>query len=126
MSSSDFPELKLVSAENEVGWLPFYLQKLDQAREEYRYLYPVPLKLRPSEYFRRQIFATFIDDPVGVANREHVGVENIMWSSDYPHTVSTWPHSREVVERDFKGVPEDEKRLIVRGNVARLYGLSLS
>jgi hypothetical protein len=37
-----------------------------------------------------------------------------------------WPHSREVVERDFKGVPEDEKRLIVRGNVARLYGLSLS
>ena len=121
-----FPELKLVSAENEVGWLSFYLQKLDQAREEYRYLYPVPLKLRPSEYFRRQIFATFIDDPVGVANREHVGVENIMWSSDYPHTVSTWPHSREVVERDFKGVPEDEKRLIVRGNVARLYGLSLS
>ncbi len=121
-----FPDLKLVSAENEVGWLPFFLQKLDQAREEYQYLYPVPLKLKPSEYFRRQIFATFIDDPVGVASREFVGVENIMWSSDYPHTVSTWPHSREVVERDFKGVPDDEKRLIVRENVARLYGLALS
>ena len=121
-----FPELKIVSAENEVGWLPFFLQKLDQAQEEYRYLYPVPLKLKPSEYFRRQIFATFIDDPVGVASRELIGVENIMWSSDYPHTVSTWPHSREVVERDFKGVPEDEKRLIVRENVARLYGLALA
>jgi predicted TIM-barrel fold metal-dependent hydrolase len=121
-----FPALKIVSAENEVGWLPFFLQKLDQAQEEYRYLYPVPLKLKPSEYFRRQIFATFIDDPVGVASREFVGVENIMWSSDYPHTVSTWPHSREVVERDFKGVPEGEKRLIVRENVARLYGLPLA
>ena len=54
-----------------------------------------------------------------------LGVENIMWSSDYPHTVSTWPHSREVVERDFKGVPDDEKRMIVRENVARLYGLAV-
>jgi predicted TIM-barrel fold metal-dependent hydrolase len=118
-----FPTLKLVSAENEVGWIPFYLQKLDQAQEEYRYLYPAPLTLKPSEYFRRQVYATFIDDAVGVANREFIGAENIMWSSDYPHTVSTWPHSREVVERDFKGVPEGEKRLIVRDNVARLYGL---
>jgi len=109
-----FPHLKFVSAENEVGWLPFFLQKLDQAQEEYRYLYPTPLKLTPSEYFRRQIFATFIDDRVGVASR----------SSDYPHTVSTWPHSREVVERDFKGVPENEKRQIVRENAARLYNLA--
>src|SRR5215831_11889804 len=121
-----FPGLKLVSAENEVGWLPFFLQKLDQAQEEYRYLYPAPLTLRPTEYFRRQIFATFIDDPVGVAAREFIGVDNIMWSSDYPHTVSTWPHSREVVERDFKGVPPNEKRQIVRENVALLYGLELA
>ena len=119
-----FPRLRLVSAENEVGWLPFFLQKLDQAQHEYRYLYPAPVKLAPSEYFRRQVFATFIDDRVGVASREFVGVENIMWSSDYPHTVSTWPHSREVVERDFKGVPEYEKRQIVRENAARLYGLA--
>jgi len=118
-----FPRLTFVSAENEVGWLPFFLQKLDQAQEEYRYLYPAPLTLKPTEYFRRQVFATFIDDRVGVASREFVGVENIMWSSDYPHTVSTWPHSREVVKRDFKDVPENEKRRIVRDNAARLYGL---
>jgi predicted TIM-barrel fold metal-dependent hydrolase len=121
-----FPHLKLVSAENEVGWVPFFLQKLDQAQEEYRYLYPNPLKLTPTEYFRRQIFATFIDDRVGVASREFIGVENIMWSSDYPHTVSTWPHSREVVERDFKGVPEKERRQIVRENAARLYGFAFA
>ncbi len=62
---------------------------------------------------------------MGVTNREVIGVENIMWSSDCPHTVSTWPHSREVVERDFRGVPENEKRQIVLENAARLYGFAL-
>jgi predicted TIM-barrel fold metal-dependent hydrolase len=120
-----FPQLKFVSAENEVGWLSFFLQKLDQAQEEYQYLYPSPLKMKPSDYFHRQCYATFIDDPVGVATRHFIGVENILWSSDYPHTVSTWPHSQEVVERHFQGVPEPEKRQIVRGNAMQLYGLEL-
>jgi predicted TIM-barrel fold metal-dependent hydrolase len=90
------------------------------------YCYPAPLTLRPSEYFRRQVYATFIDDPVGVATREFIGVENIMWSSDYPHTVSTWPHSQEVVARDFKDVSETDRRRIVRENVARLYRLAVA
>lgn len=121
-----FPHLKFVSAENEVGWLTFFLQKLDQAQEEYRYLYPTALKLKPSEYFHRQVFATFIDDAVGVATRQFIGVDNIMWSSDYPHTVSTWPHSQEVVARDLQGVPEAETRKIVWENAARLYGFDLT
>jgi hypothetical protein len=100
-------ELKLISADSHV------------------YLYPSPLKMKPSEYFRRQCYATFIDDPVGVATRQFIGVDNIMWSSDYPHTVSTWPHSQEVVERDFQGVPELEKWQMVRGNAIQLYALDL-
>ena len=70
--------------------------------------------------------ACFIDDPVGVATRQFIGSGNIMWSSDYPHTVSTWPNSREVVERDLQGVPEQEKEEILRGNAARLYGFDLT
>ena len=81
--------------------------------------------MKPSEYFQRQCYATFIDDPVGVATRQFIGVNNIMWSSDYPHTVSTWPHSQEVVERDFQGVPNAEKWQIVRCNAIQLYGLDL-
>ena len=119
-----FPDLKLASAENEVGWLPFFLQKLDQAQEEYRYLYPAPLKLKPTEYFRRQAYATFIDDAVGVANREFIGAENIMWSLDYPHTVLPWPRSREASSATSRR-PGGRKALIVRENVARLYGLPL-
>jgi predicted TIM-barrel fold metal-dependent hydrolase len=120
-----FPRLKLVSAENEASWLPFVLQRWDQSFDEYRHMYPTPLTLRPSEYFRRQICATFIDDPLGVRYRHQVGVDNIMWSSDYPHLVSTWPHSQEVIARDFKDVPEDETRRITRANVIELYHLDL-
>jgi predicted TIM-barrel fold metal-dependent hydrolase len=121
-----FPRLHVVSAENDVSWLPFVVQRWDQAFEEYRHLYPAPLSLKPSDYFRRQVHATFIDDPLGVRQRHEIGIENIMWSSDYPHTVSTWPHSREVVARDFLGVPEDEKWGIVRDNAIRLYDLDLA
>jgi predicted TIM-barrel fold metal-dependent hydrolase len=120
-----FPRLRFVSAENEVGWLPFFLQKLDQANDEYRYLYPTTLTMKPSEYFRRQIYATFIDDPVGVSCRHLIGVDNIMWSSDYPHTVSTWPNSQEVVARDFRGVPAGETRKVVWENAAQLYGFEV-
>jgi predicted TIM-barrel fold metal-dependent hydrolase len=120
------PGLKLVSAENNVGWLPFVIQRWDQAHETSRYMHTAPLKLKPSEYFHRQVYATFIDDPVGVENRHQVGIDNIMWSSDYPHTASTWPHSQDIIARDFKGVPDAEKWKIVRENVIALYDLDLN
>lgn len=121
-----FPGLKLVSAENNVGWLPYVIQRWDQSFEGGRSMYSVPLKLKPSEYFQRQIYATFIDDPLGVKNRRQVGIDNIMWSSDYPHTASTWPHSQEIIARDFKDAPADEKWKIVRENVTQLYGLDVA
>jgi predicted TIM-barrel fold metal-dependent hydrolase len=121
-----FPGLKLVSAENNVGWLPFVIQRWDQAQESSRYMHPTALELKPSEYFHRQVYATFIDDSVGVENRHQIGVDNIMWSSDYPHTASTWPHSQEIIARDFKDVPAAEKWQIVRQNVTQLYDLDLA
>jgi len=118
-----FPHLNIVSAENDVSWLPFTIQRWDQAFAHLRHMYATPLKLKPSEYFHRQIYATFIDDPLGVKYRHQIGIDNIMWSSDYPHTNSTWPHSQEVIVRDFAGVPQREKLKIVQQNVIRLYGL---
>ncbi len=82
----------------------------------------LPLKLKPSEYFHRQVYATYIDDPVGVAHRHEIGVDNIMWSSDFPHSATFWPHSREKIEKDFAGVSEEDKRKMVSGNAAKLYG----
>jgi len=125
-----FPRLKIVSAENNCGWLPYYLQRMDRGFARFGPSgtltpWPTKLTLKPSEYFRRQMYCTFIDDSFGVASRHWIGVDNIMWSSDYPHTASTWPHSRDLIARDFKDVSEVEKRKIVRENAAQLYGFNL-
>jgi predicted TIM-barrel fold metal-dependent hydrolase len=120
-----FPGLKLVSAENNIGWLPYVIQRWDQSHATSRYMQTTPLKLKPSDYFHRQVYATYIDDQVGVENRHQIGIDNLMWSSDYPHTASTWPHSQDIVARDFKAAPEAEKWKIVRENVIALYELDL-
>ena len=80
----------------------------------------------PSEYFRRNIWATFINDRAGLHSIDLIGAERVMWSSDYPHTASTWPHSLEVIERDFVGVSEEDKAKICRDNAAKLYGFDLA
>lgn len=74
---------------------------MDHAFERYGKMVNCALKLKPSEYFQRQVCATFMDDAIGVANRHMIGVDNLMWSSDYPHSDSTWPHSQEVIAKDF-------------------------
>jgi predicted TIM-barrel fold metal-dependent hydrolase len=119
-----FPRLRIVSAENDVGWIGHYLQRLDHAFEKYRFLerdavIPDP----PSSYFRRQVSATFQEDPIGIRTRDAIGVGSLMWASDFPHSDSTWPRSRAVIERDFADVPEPETRRIVAENCARLYGI---
>jgi predicted TIM-barrel fold metal-dependent hydrolase len=118
-----FPRLKLVSAENDVGWLPHYMYRLDHAWEKYSALTSEPLPLKPSDYMRRQLWATFQDDPVGPGTYKFFGTSNYMWASDFPHTDSTWPNSRKVIEKDFAGVPEDVTRKIVYENAAKLYRL---
>ena len=119
-----FPRLRIISAENDIGWIAHYLQRLDHAYEKYRYLERTPVPPEPpSFYFRRQVYATFQDDRVGVLTREFVGVENLMWASDFPHSDSTWPRSREVIARDFAGVPESDTERITALNCAELYGI---
>ena len=82
-----------------------------------------PIPEPPSFYFRRQVFATFQEDRVGIQSRADVGVGSMMWASDFPHSDSTWPRSRDIVERDFADVPSGERDAIVWENCARVYGL---
>jgi uncharacterized protein len=81
------------------------------------------IREKPSTYWHRQMAATFEEDRYGVDNRHLIGVENLMWATDYPHPDTTWPHSQEVIREHFADVPADEMRLMVGGNAARLYGL---
>ncbi len=63
-------------------------------------------------------------DHSALAVRHLVGVNNLMWSNDYPHSDSTWPHSQKVIDSLFSGVPEDEKHRIIAANAAELYGFA--
>jgi predicted TIM-barrel fold metal-dependent hydrolase len=81
------------------------------------------LPLRASEYIRRQVYATFIADPVFVDSLHRYGPDNIMWSSDYPHTAATFPRSQEIVAKRFGHLPEEQRRKIVRDTAAHIYGL---
>jgi predicted TIM-barrel fold metal-dependent hydrolase len=118
-----FPELKIVFVEPGLGWVAWYLWIVDDMATRQKYELPALTEL-PSFYFHRNISLTFIDEPDGLQLLRHrLGVENILWSTDYPHPVSSWPRSRQVVEEQFRGVPDDERELIVSGNAARLWNL---
>jgi len=118
-----YPELQVISVEAYIGWLPFVAEYIDHAYRIHAYWNDLGLDEPPSHYLRRQVHATFIEDPVGLRERHTFGVDNIMWSSDYPHGESTFPHSREFIARAFAGVPADETRKMVYENARRLYGL---
>jgi len=121
-----FPRLRVVLAEADTGWLPWLLQRVDRGHERYALQNNIHTKLKPSEYFHRNVSASFIQDRVGVFNRETIGVENLMWSSDYPHTDSTWPKSRESIEHDFVGVSEADRVKMTLTNAAKLYGFKVA
>lgn len=118
------PRLKLVLAEADTGWLPWLLARVDRGHERYAKQNGIHTELKPSEYFSRNVMAAFIQDRVGVFNRESVGVANLMWSSDYPHTDSTWPHSRDSIAHDFSGVSAADRKKMTCTNAAKLYGFS--
>jgi predicted TIM-barrel fold metal-dependent hydrolase len=117
-----FPRLRIVSAENDVAWMAFFLFRIDKYVG--RGLASFKLSLKPSEYVKRQVYATFIDDPVFVNLLDWYPPDNIMWSSDYPHGQATFPRSQDYVAKHLSKVPEADRRKIVHDTAAKFYGLN--
>jgi len=118
-----FPRLRLISVEAGAGWVPYFLEQLDDRYFRNRTWAKVELEMLPSAYFRRNWLVTFVQDFYGVRNRHAVGIGNMMWSTDYPHHICDWPYSRKLANEMFAGVPENERNQICAGNAAALYGL---
>ncbi len=131
------PGLRLVFTEQGTAWVPEELAKLDfffdrmsgaggSQEQVWGRAVVERLSLTPSEYWARQchVGASFIR-PAEVPLRHKVGVDRIMWGSDYPHKESTTPYSREALRLAFAGVPTDETAMLVGGNAAALYGFDL-
>jgi predicted TIM-barrel fold metal-dependent hydrolase len=121
-----FPGLKIVSAEGDIAWIPHLVARADKYfASRTRRGHNLSLSMTPGEYFRRQVWATFIKDPLGLQTYKYADcVDRIMWSTDYPHPASFFPHSQDVLRQDFAGVPAEDKDKIVYQNCAKLYGFN--
>jgi uncharacterized protein len=118
-----FPSLKIVSSESGLGWVPYLLETADHQWERQK-LWREGMSIKPSEYFHRQCYVNFWYERVGIENRHHIGVNNIMWESDFPHPTCTWPNSQEFIARSLEGVPQDEQRKILVDNAVRVFNLT--
>ncbi len=121
-----FPDLQLVCAEVDCGWVPYFKEQVDN---NFHRLYPPGADTvhgSPSEYVERNVSFTYVTDGFGIENRHTIGVDHIMWSSDYPHVSADWPNSWKTIQATFSGVPAPERHAILAGNAARLYGFGKS
>jgi predicted TIM-barrel fold metal-dependent hydrolase len=118
------PGLKLVLAEAGIGWLPYFLARMDLEWESLRDKLDYAPAISPSELFRRQVIATFEEEPLAAQLIPMLGADIIMWASDYPHTDSTFPNSLHAVEETLGSLSEDDLRKITATNCARMYGFA--
>ena len=124
---SRFPDIRIVLVESNIGWIPTLLEQADDMFMRYRwYTGAVEQQKRfPSEIFRRNFWASFMVDTVGMDLLHRMNVDHIMWSSDYPHSGSDWPHSRQTIERVFHGVDPAQVKQMLHTNCKALYTLDL-
>jgi predicted TIM-barrel fold metal-dependent hydrolase len=117
-----FPDLDVVVAEVDCGWVPYFKEQIDNNYRRLDAISDFRITALPSEYVERHLHFTYLTDPFGIANRAAIGVERILWSSDYPHISSDWPHSWAAIESTFSDIAAGERDLILHGNAQRLYG----
>jgi predicted TIM-barrel fold metal-dependent hydrolase len=116
-----FPDLRFATIESGGGWMAFASDYMDRTWEKQRYWIGSELKNPPSYYMDRNIFTSFIHDRVAIETRHLPGAKNIMWSTDYPHSETTFPDSAQWIERIFAGVPEADKHMILAERARRFF-----
>ena len=122
------PLLRVGTVEHELGWIPHFLDRLDftyTQRQDNVTWYRLQNFALPSDAFRNNVFCSFQEDALGIQERATIGVEGLMFGSDYPHSESTFPRSLEIMSARLDGVPAREKDMILFENVSRIYGFDL-
>jgi predicted TIM-barrel fold metal-dependent hydrolase len=118
----NFPDIKFALSEGGTGWIPYFLDRIDRTYEMHHLWTGQDFggKL-PSEVFREHFLTCFISDPVGVALRNMIGIDNIAWECDYPHSDSSWPIAPEELAAVADGVPDSDLNKITYENAMRWY-----
>jgi predicted TIM-barrel fold metal-dependent hydrolase len=115
------PRMRVVIGEGGIGWIPYILDHMNLEWEDQ--FGDLGLSMKPSEYWRRQCYATYQSDRIGIKMLDELGENNVMWGSDFPHPDGVWPDSTEVIERELGHLPAAVRRKIVCENAGKLYGL---
>ena len=116
------PELRVALSEGGIGWIPYFLERIDYLNERHRFWTRWEFGgERPSDVFRRHFLTCFIDDAAGIRARDAIGVDTISWECDYPPSDSTWPEAPERLMRSLAGVPDDEVDKITHQNALRWF-----
>jgi predicted TIM-barrel fold metal-dependent hydrolase len=120
-----FPDLKVAYSEGQIGWIPYILERADRVWEDNRGWAGVAdiVPEKPSSYFPGHVFGCFFDDAHGLKSVDEIGEDNITYESDYPHSDSTWPRTRQIAEEQMVDLTDAQRRKIVRGNAIKLFGL---
>jgi hypothetical protein len=113
--------LRLATVESGVGWFAWFTEYITRTWEKQRFWTESPLTESPTYYMEQNVFGSFIQDRTGILCRDLPGAKNIMWSSDYPHSETTFPRSREIILRDFEGVPAEATREIIYSRAREFY-----
>jgi hypothetical protein len=118
-----FPDLHFALSEGGIGWLPYFLERIDYVYERHRFWTKQQFgDMLPSQKARQAFTFCFIDDKMGVENRHHIGVDSITWECDYPHSDSSWPHSPEALAKHFDDtVSGDDIAKISHRNAMRTF-----
>ena len=117
-----FPDIKIALSEGGTGWIPYFLDRLDRTYDMHNLWTGQDFDGRkPSDIFRDHFLTCFISDPVGVQLRHLIGLDNIAWECDYPHSDSSWPRSAEELEAVTTGLPDGEINKMTHENAMRWY-----
>ncbi len=120
------PNLRFGTIEAGIGWVPWFLEAMDEAYLKHHMWVRPKLEMLPSEYFRRQGFASFQEDKAGLdLAREHDLVDNFLWANDFPHHEGSWPYSAQAIERTMAGLSDAERAKILGLNSARIFGFEI-
>jgi len=118
-----FPRLRMVFADTTIAWVPSQLELCEHQARKAMLREREGMQVGPTEIFQRQCYVSMSFDRAGLELRTAIGVENILWHSEFPLPTTTYPGSRQLIERTFAGIPEAERDRILHGNAARLYRL---
>lgn len=118
-----FPGLKIYFAETNAAWLPYYMMQADELYMRWYKFHDMGMAKMPSQYISEHCRFSFINDRLAMKYRYDIGLDMLMWGTDFPHSVGSYPITREVLGELFEGVPEQEKHQVLVENVCTFYGL---